>query len=127
MCKHVLLELILSIEPLAAHGTVERSPVHHPMLDQIRPGGEALVTQSTRVGTVAEVQVLVLHEYVLVAKTPIADGALVRLFTDVRQSNVADQTVLVAELLVAQCTLESTVHRCRRLGQKRQFGGRDLR
>jgi len=101
--------------------------MYHPVLDQVRSGGEPLVAEVASVRPVAEVQVLVLHENVLVAEAAVADGALVGLFADVRQPHVPDQAVLVAELLGAQRALERAVMGGRRLGQQQQVGGRYLR
>ena len=127
MCEQVLLELVFAVESLAAQRAVERSLVHHPVLDQVGSGREPLIAQRTRVRSVAEVQVLVLHQYVLVAETPVTNVALVWFLADVRQPDVPDQAVLVSELFIAERALESPVLGGRCLGQQRQFGGGYLR
>ena len=116
--KQVLLQLIFAVKSLAAQRAAVRPSMHHAMLDQIRARREPLVAQMTRVRPVAEVQVLMLHQNVFVAEAPVAYRTLIRLLSDVRQSNVTYQSVLVAELFAAQRTLESAVMRRRRLGQQ---------
>jgi len=55
---------------------VEWSAMDGPVLDEVRPGSEPFVTHRTGVRTVAEVEVLVLHQDVLVAEPSLADVAL---------------------------------------------------
>jgi len=62
-----------------------------------------------------------------VAEASVAYRTLVGFLSDVRQSNVAYQSVLVAELFAAERALERAVVRSRRLGEQQQVGGRDLR
>jgi len=125
--EQVLAELVFAVESLRAQRAAERPPMHHAVLDQVRPGGEPFVAQVARVRPVAEVQVLMFHEDMLVAEASVAYRALVGLLADVREPDVPDQSVLVAELLAAQRALERAVVRRRRLGQQQQVGGRYLR
>lgn len=117
VCKQVLLELVLAVKSLTAQRTAVRSPVNHAMLDQVGTRREPLITQMTGVRPVTEVQVLVFHEDVLVAEASVTYRALVGLLPDVCQSNMADQSVLVAELFATERTLERAVVCGRRLGQ----------
>ena len=122
MYEQVLLELFLAVEAPAAERAVEGSLVHHLVLDEVRPRGESLVADSADVRSVAEVQVLVLEQDVLVAEAPVADAALVRLLADVGQSDVTDEAVLVAELLGADAALVGSALRRRSLRQRQQLG-----
>jgi len=77
----------------------------------------------TRVRPVAEVQVLMFGEDVLVAEASVTYRALVRFLSDMCQPHVTNQSVLIAELFATQRALERAVVRGRRLGQHQQVGG----
>lgn len=126
MYKEVLLELFLAVEAPTAERAVEGSLVDHLVLDEVRPSGESLVADGADVGSVAEVEVLVLEEYVLVAEASVADAALVGLLADVGQSDVTDQSVLVAELFGADTALVRPALRRRSFRQRQQLRRGDL-
>jgi hypothetical protein len=116
--KQVLLQLVFAVKALVAQVAVEGPLVHHAVLDEVGAGCKLLVTHVAGVGAVAVVQVLVLHQDVLVAKAAVADVALVWLLTHMRQSDVADEAVLVAKLLVAQGALECAILGCCCFGEQ---------
>lgn len=78
MGKQVFFELVLPVKPLVTQATVKRAFVHHAVLDQVGSCSEPLITECTGIGSVSKVEVLVLHQDVFVAETPLADVALVR-------------------------------------------------
>lgn len=83
--------------------------VYCPVLDQVRSSSESLVTLRAGIGSVAEVEVLVFQQDVLVTKSPVADVTLVGLLSHMGESHVTYQSVLVTELLVAEGTLKRSI------------------
>lgn len=100
VCIHVLFQLVLFVEAFVTHGALERAFVHHAMLDEIRTCRKFLVTLSTRIWAVAKVQILMLHENMFVAEAAMAYVALVRFFADMRETDMPDEAVLVAKVLI---------------------------
>ena len=96
------------VVPLGTELARVRALVHGAVLNEVGSRREALVALRAGVRPVAIVQVLVLQQDVLVAKAPIADGALVRLLADMSEPDVPDEAVLVAKLLAAQSALKRT-------------------
>ena len=96
------------VAPLGTELARVRALVHGAVLNEVGSRREALVALRAGVRPVAVMEVLVLEQDVFVAKPPVADGALVRLLADMSQSDVPDESVLVAKLLAAQRALERT-------------------
>ena len=96
----MLLELVLAVKPLVAQTAVEGPFMHHAVLNEVRACCKALITQSTRVGSVPEMKVLVFHENMFVAEAALADIALVRLLADMRKPHMSDEAIFVAKLLL---------------------------
>jgi hypothetical protein len=85
----MLFELIFTIKSLVAHVAVEWSFVYHTVLNEIRSRSKTLVTHCAGIRPVTEMQILMLHQNMLIAKAPITDIALIWLFSHVRQSYMA--------------------------------------
>ena len=96
------------VAPLGTELARVRALVHGAVLNEVGSRREALVALRAGVRPVAVMEVLVLEQDVFVAEPPVADGALVRLLADMSQSDVPDESVLVAKLLAAQRALERT-------------------